>query len=158
MTKILKGDTSAAISVALAEGFGYSAATVHVEYQGVRKDFRNCAAGDILTFTFSAEETAPMSIGTYPVRVWIEAGGSVVTIENAKTKILVTDDPAEVSANGSAIVIDAKGCMYGIEDLPERWTEADIVAKLREIMRRGGAVLCALLAFSAFGASRATRP
>ena len=152
MIKILKGDTSADISFALAEGFDYSGATVHVEYQGAVKTFTGCAAGDVLALRFSADETAVMSLGSYPVSVRItNPSGMVKTIQNANTKICVTDDPAEVS--GGAIALDVKGTLYGIEDLPERWTEADIVAKLREIMRRGGAVLCALLTFSAFGAS-----
>ncbi len=152
MIKILKGDTSADISFALAEGFDYSGATVHVEYQGAVKTFTGCAAGDVLALRFSADETAVMSLGSYPVVVRItDPSGMVKTIQNAKTKICVTDDPAEVS--GGAIALDVRGMLYGIEDLPERWTEADIVAKLREIMRRGGAVLCALLTFSAFGAS-----
>ena len=152
MIKILKGDTSADISFALAEGFDYSGATVHVEYQGAVKTFTGCAAGDVLALRFSADETAVMSLGSYPVVVRItNPSGLVKTIQNSNTKICVTDDPAEVS--GGAIALDVKGTLYGIEDLPERWTEADIVAKLREIMRRGGAVLCALLTFSAFGAS-----
>ena len=152
MIKILKGDTSADISFALAEGFDYSGATVHVEYQGAVKTFTGCAAGDVLALRFSADETAVMSLGSYPVVVRItNPPGMVKTIQNATTKICVTDDPSEVS--GGVIALDVKGMLYGIEDLPERWTEADIVAKLREIMRRGGAVLCALLTFSAFGAS-----
>ena len=152
MIKILKGDTSADISFALAEGFDYSGATVHVEYQGAVKTFTGCAAGDVLALRFSADETAVMSLGSYPVVVRItNPSGLVKTIQNSNTKICVTDDPAEVS--GGAIALDVRGMLYGIEDLPERWTEADIVAKLREIMRRGGAVLCALLTFSAFGAS-----
>lgn len=152
MIKILKGDTSADISFALAEGFDYSGATVHVEYQGAVKTFTGCAAGDVLALRFSADETAVMSLGSYPVVVRItNPSGMVKTIQNATTKICVTDDPSEVS--GGVIALDVKGMLYGIEDLPERWTEADIVAKLREIMRRGGAVLCALLTFSAFGAS-----
>ena len=152
MIKILKGDTSADISFALAEGFDYSGATVHVEYQGAVKTFTGCAAGDVLALRFSADETAVMSLGSYPVVVRItNPSGLMKTIQNSNTKICVTDDPAEVS--GGAIALDVKGTLYGIEDLPERWTEADIVAKLREIMRRGGAVLCALLTFSAFGAS-----
>ena len=152
MIKILKGDTSADISFALADGFDYSGATVHVEYQGAVKTFTGCAAGDVLAFRFSADETAVMSLGSYPVVVRItNPSGIVKTIQNANTKICVTDDPAEVS--GGAIALDVRGMLYGIEDLPERWTEADLVAKLREIMRRGGAVLCTLLTFSAFGAS-----
>ena len=152
MIKILKGDTSADISFALAEGFDYSGATVHVEYQGAVKTFTGCAAGDVLALRFSADETAVMSLGSYPVVVRItNPSGMVKTIQNATTKICVTDDPSEVS--GGVIALDVKGMLYGIEDLPERWTESDIVAKLREIMRRGGAVLCALLTFSAFGAS-----
>ena len=88
MTTILKGDATADIALSLAEGFDYSGKTVHLEYQGVRRSFSNVAAGDTLTFSFSAAETAPMSLGSFPVRVWIEDGaGDAQTTNNAAVKI-----------------------------------------------------------------------
>lgn len=159
MITILKGDTSPDVSVVLAEGFDYSGATVHVEYQGVRKCFASCKAGDVLTFCFTAEETSPMAFGLHPISVRIvRPNGSIVTVQNSKTAIRVTDDPAEVHADGM-IAVDVKGGLFGIQDLPERWTEADLVAKIREILKRGGAITCALfLLLPAFCAEVHTAP
>lgn len=157
MTTILKGDTSKAITIALSDGFDYSGKTVVVEYQGVRRSFSNAVAGGDITFSFAAEETAPMSLGTYPVRVWIEGGGEVVTVHNADVKLCVTDCIADVHGGG-AIYLDVHGGLYGIEGLPERYTDEDVRRKINEIVRRGGGVvaallLCATAALGAFGAS-----
>jgi len=154
MTTILKGDTSKAITIALSDGFDYSGKTVVVEYQGVRRSFSNAVAGGDITFSFAAEETAPMSLGTYPVRVWIEGGGEVVTVHNADVKLCVTDCIADVHSGG-AIYLDVHGGLYGIEGLPERYTDEDVRRKINEIVRRGGGVVAALLlcATAAFGAS-----
>ena len=154
MTTILKGDTSKAITIALSDGFDYSGKTVVVEYQGVRRSFSNAVAGGDITFSFAAEETAPMSLGTYPVRVWIEGGGEVVTVHNADVKLCVTDCIADVHGGG-AIYLDVHGGLHGIEGLPERYTDDDLRRKINEILRRGGGVVAALLlcATAAFGAS-----
>ena len=145
MTTILKGDTSKAITIALSDGFDYSGKTVVVEYQGVRRSFSNAAAGGSITFSFSAAETAPMSLGAYPVRVWIEGGGEVLTAHNADVKLRVTDCIADVHGGG-AIYLDVHGGLHGIEGLPERFTDEDLRSKVNEIVRRlGGAVAIAVL-------------
>jgi len=153
MTTFLKGDTTAAITLALAEGFDYSNKTVHLEYQGARRAFPGCAAGGSLTFAFSAEETAPMSLGAYPVRVWIEGGGEVLTVHNADVKLRVTDRVSEVHGGG-AICLDVRGGLHGIEGLPERYTDEDLRDKVNEILRRLGGTVAALLlcALPAYGA------
>ena len=113
----------------------------------------------MLTFCFTAEETSPMAFGLHPISVRIvRPNGSIVTVQNSKTAIRVTDDPAEVHADGM-IAVDVKGGLFGIQDLPERWTEADLVAKIREILKRGGAIACALfLLLPAFCAEVHTAP
>lgn len=154
MTTFLKGDTTAAITLALADGFDYSGKTVNLEYQGVRRTFTGCVAGGALTFAFAAEETAPMSLGAYPVRVWIEGGGEVMTVHNADVKLRVTDCIADVHGGG-AIYLDVHGGLHGIEGLPERFTDEDLRSKVNEIVRRlGGAVAIAVLALlPAFGST-----
>ena len=142
MITFLKGDTTAAITLALADGFDYSGKTVHLEYQGVRRTFTGCTAGGTLDFSFAAEETAPMSLGTYPVRAWIEGGGEVVTVHNADVKLRVTDCIADVHGGG-AIYLDVHGGLHGIEGLPERYTDDDLRRKINEILRRGGGTVAA---------------
>ena len=154
MTKILKGDTSPSVQLVLAEGFDYTGATVEVRYQGAVRTFTGRHAGETIAFSFSAEETAPMVLGAFPVTVRIAtANGGFFTVDNGGVKIAVTDDPAEVWVDG-VIAVDAHGMLYGITDLPAHYTDKDVVAKIREIMRRGGAMLCALFMCGfAFGAS-----
>lgn len=154
MQTFLKGDTTAEMAIALAAGFDYTGKTVHLEYQGVRRSFADAVAGGVLKFSFSAEETAPMSLGAYPVRMWIEgADGSITSIHNSAVRLRVTDTPADVRGE-SAIYLDVRGGLYGIDGLPDRWNENDLHAKINEIIRRlGGTVavflLCALPAFAA---------
>lgn len=154
MVIFLKGDKTAEITLALADGFDYSGKTVHLEYQGVRRSFSNAVAGGTLTFSFSAAETAPMSLGTYPVRVWIEdAQGEKTTIHNSAAKFRVTDCATDIR-EGGAVYLDVRGGLYGIDGLPPRFTDNDLRDKVNEILRRlGGTVamflLCALPAFAA---------
>jgi len=142
MTKILKGDTSADITIAFATGYDYAGSTVHVDFLGARRSFASVTAGGTVSFNFTAEETKAMPLGTFPVHVTLVKNGLITTIKNGGVKISVTDDISEVHA-GAAIAVDVKGGLFGITDLPARYTDADVVAKLREILRKGGAALCA---------------
>lgn len=102
MTTFLKGDTTAEMTLAIAEGFDYSDKVVCLEYQGVRRLFSGAAAGDSVTFSFTARETAAMSLGTYPMRVWIEdLHGNVVTVCSTAPKLRCTNNPAEVRTDGA---------------------------------------------------------
>lgn len=154
MTKILKGDTSPVIALSLAEGFDYTGATVEVRYQGAVRKFGQVNAGDTVRFSFTAEETMPMAFGAHPVTVRIAtANGGFFTVDSGGVMIEVTDDPAAVWVDG-VIAVDAHGMLYGITDLPAHYTDKDVVAKIREILRKGGAALCvAFAACSMFGAS-----
>ena len=114
MTTILKGDTSAEISVVIAEGYDYSGATVEIEYQGATRRFTGVSAGDTVKYTLKAEETAVMALGAFPVRARVlGADGSVVTVSNKGAKIRVTDVPQEVHSEG-VIAVDIRGGLYGI--------------------------------------------
>lgn len=138
MTKILKGDTSPAIQFVLAEGFNYTGATVEVVYQGARRLFTEVAAGDILRVEFTAEETAVMVLGAWPVTVRVRtASGRFFTVPTGGVKVLVSDDTEAVYPDG-AVVISVHGGLFGIEGLPERYTDEDLKAKIGEIIRRLG--------------------
>lgn len=155
MTTILKGDTSKAITIALSDGFDYSGKTVVVEYQGVRRSFSNAAAGGSITFSFSAAETSPMTLGAFPLRVSIHgADGFSMTLKNADVKIRVTDCPADLTSD-EVLAVVINGALHGMEGLGERWTDADAKSKINEIIRRlgGVAALLVLFALPAFGAS-----
>lgn len=162
MTRILKGDTSAPISVTLATGIDMTGKTVELEYQGVKRSFTGVSAGGTVTFSFTASETAKMALGVRPVSIRLKWGQNVTTISNAEVRIGVTDKASEVrSANAAVVGATAVGALFGVEDLPDQWTEADLVEKIREILRRGGAfatTAATLLALclSAYGASVST--
>lgn len=155
MTTILKGDTSKAITIALSDGFDYSGKTVVVEYQGVRRSFSNAAAGGSITFSFSAAETSPMTLGAFPLRVSIHgADGFSMTLKNADVKIRVTDCPADLTSD-EVLAVVINGALHGMEGLGERWTDADAKSKINEIIRRLGGVAALLVMFAlpTFGAS-----
>lgn len=138
MTKILKGDDSPLIRIALAEGFDFTGATVEVIYQGAKRSFTDVAAGETVAFRFSREETASMLLGVWPVTVRvITPDGRMVTMTNVKVRIAVTDCADEV-IEGKPIGIDIRCGLFGIDGLPDRYTDGDVKAKLDEIIRRLG--------------------
>lgn len=138
MTKILKGDDSPLIRIALAEGFDFTGATVEVIYLGAKRSFTDVAAGETISFNFSAEETSPMLLGVWPVTVRvITPDGRMVTMTNVKVRIAVTDCADEV-IEGKPIGIDIRCGLFGIDGLPDRYTDEDVKAKLNEIIRRLG--------------------
>lgn len=153
MNSILKGDSSGAINIVLQQGYDYTGATIHVEFCGVLRSFAGKQAGDVIQLAYDAEETRMMPLGAWPVKISLVRNGMIATVRCAGLNIRVTDDPTQVYTNG-VITIDAKGLLYGITDLPATYTDKNIVAKIREILIRGGAVLCALFMCGlAFGAS-----
>ena len=152
MQTILRGDTAQALTISLESGYDYTGKTLHVKYQGAVATFTGVSGGDTVTWTFAADETAPMALGAFPVVAWLtDANGTRIALNSGNVKIRVTDDPAEVYTGGT-IAISARGVLFGIDDLPERYTDADIVAKIREILTAGGALLCALLCLNLHGA------
>lgn len=138
MTKILKGDDSQLIRIALADGFDYTGAIVEVIYQGAKREFRDVSAGETVSFRFSREETASMLLGVWPVTVRvITPDGRMVTMTNTNVRIACTDCADEV-IEGEPIGIDVRCGLFGIDGLPERYTDEDVKAKLDEIIRRLG--------------------
>ena len=155
MTTFLKGDSSAEITLVLAEGCDYSGKTLYLSYQGALRVFPVIEAGGTVAFSFTAKETASMSLGAYPVRVWLKGeDGGTVTIHNGAVKLRVTDCVADVRSD-EAMYLDVRGGLYGIEGLPERYTDEDLRRKIHEILRRlGGTVAAfALAILPAFGAT-----
>lgn len=94
---ILKGDTPAAIPIALAEGFDYAEATLHVRYMGVEKVFTGLVAGGSLSLQFTEEETSRFPVGAAQVGMWlVHPGGRIRTIPTDNVRIKVTDSASEV--------------------------------------------------------------
>ena len=146
MTTILKGDSSAEITLALAEGCDYSGKTLYLSYQGALRVFPAIEAGGTVAFSFSAKETASMSLGAYPVRIWIRGeDGSMATVHNGSVKLRVTNCIADVRSD-EAMYLDVRGGLHGIEGLPDRWNENDLKSKIDEIIRRLGGTVAMLLA------------
>ena len=145
MTTFLKGDSSAEITLVLAEGCDYSGKTLYLSYQGALRVFPVIEAGGTVAFSFTAKETASMSLGAYPVRVWLKGeDGGTVTIHNGAVKLRVTDCVADVRSD-KAMYLDVRGGLYGLDGLPDRWNENDLKAKIDEIIRRLGGTVALLL-------------
>lgn len=157
MTTILKGDTSAELSVTIAEGLAADGAVVRIRYQGARRTFALAGTGaKTLRLSFTADETAHMALGAWPVEISVQRpDGSVLTVENAQTRICVTDCPSDVRGGG-AFAVDAKGALYGVEGLPERYTSKDLWNKVNEVIRLlGGSVAAVAVACVATAAALA---
>ena len=144
MQRILKGDTSGQIALALADGYNYAGCVVEFRYQGAVRTFRNCEEGQTIQFNFTAAETAVMALGAFPVTVRLfTPDGRFFTVNNADVKIEVTDCVADVR-EGGVIVVEATSGLYGVDDLPERYTTKDIREKINEIIQRLGGGVAAL--------------
>lgn len=157
MTTILKGDTSAEMSVTIAEGLAADGAVVRMRYQGARRTFAIAGTGaKTLRLSFTADETAHMALGAWPVEISVQRpDGSVLTVENSQTRICVTDCPSDVRGGG-AFAVDAKGALYGVEGLPERYTSKDLWNKVNEVIRLlGGSVAAVAVACVATAAALA---
>ena len=144
MQRILKGDTSGTIALALADGYNYAGCVVEFRYQGAVRTFRNCEEGQTIQFNLTAAETAVMALGAFPVTVRLfTSDGRFFTVNNADVKIEVTDCITDVR-EGGVIVVEASSGLYGVDDLPERYTTKDIRAKINEIIQRLGGGVAAL--------------
>lgn len=155
MQRILKGDTSGTIALTLADGFNYAGCVVEFRYQGAVRTFRNCEEGQTFQFNFTAAETAVMALGAFPVTVRLfTPDGRFFTVNNADVKIELTDCMADVR-EGGVIVVEATSGLYGVDDLPERYTTKDIRAKINEIIQRlgGGVAALCLVACVAWGSA-----
>ena len=146
---ILKGDTSAKIPLALADGFKYEGCSLVVECCGIIRSLSKLEAGGSIAVNYSADETALMPLGTSNVYLaLINANGEKQSLPFAKLK--VTDSPAEVY--DAPIVVDPG--LMSIDALPTRFNDEDVRNRANAIiawMKRGVAVL-AFAALPAFGA------
>ena len=144
---ILAGDTSAAITIALAEGFDYSDAALHVRYKGVEKVFTGLVGGSSLALQFTADETAGFRLGAAQVGMWlVYPGGAVRTIPTDNVRIKVTDSASEVY---NATITLSPGA-----ELPADATEGDSLGELKAKFNQlkaaiGAACLLAALALPA---------
>ena len=139
MTKILKGEESAYISLKLQHNpdFQFIECNVEITYQGAKRRFSGITSGDIVNFRFTPEETASMLLGVWPVTVKvITVDGKVTTLANNNNRIEVTDCAEDVRSS-DPIVADVNG-LFGIDGIPERYTDEDLRDKVNEIISRLG--------------------
>ena len=79
-----------------------------------------------------------MLLGVWPVTVCvITSDGRTITMTNTNVRIACTDCADEV-IEGEPIGIDVRCGLFGIDGLPERYTDEDVKAKIDEIIRRLG--------------------
>ena len=145
---ILKGDTPAAIPIALAEGFDYAEATLHVRYMGVEKVFTGLVAGGSLSLQFTEEETSRFPVGAAQVVMWlVHPGGRIRTIPTDNVRIKVTDSASEVY--NAQIALHPSTLP---PDATESDTLGDLKAKynaLKATIAAGCAALCVLVSSAA---------
>lgn len=126
---ILKGDTSAKISLNVADGWDYTGVALDVEFCGVVKTIVEPVAGSVIDVVYAADDTARFPLGTHKVIMTLRGeGGERSTLPWGKIK--VTDAPAEVY--DCAITIDP-GIAF-VDELPERFTENDMRTKINQIL------------------------
>ena len=151
-TIILKGDTARPVTIKIADDADIPAgANVTVGYQSAVRRFTGVKAGETIGVVFSADETAAFALGTFPLRISIDMNGRRVTSSNATQMVECTDD---VTKGGSAIYyVDGGGSIDNIATLGEKYTMAEIRAKINEILKAlgSGAAAIAVAAFLALG-------
>lgn len=151
---ILKGDTSATVTLALADGYDFGGCRLIVQFCNAARTFADLIPGGSVSFNFSADETANFPLGTSRVLLSLMNGaGEVRSMPWAKIK--VTDSPAEVC--DAAIAIDPGA--IDAEELPERFTDADVKSRIDAIirwLRRSVPLLLASACCSVFASSPLT--
>ena len=146
---ILKGDTSAAIFLKLAEGYDYEGVWLDVNVFGATRTMALPKAGSTIELKFTAAETANAKLGTHMImfRVRNERGDKK-SLPWAKIK--VTDAPAETAS--PAITIDP--ATLGDIDMEAADSLGDVKRKVEQLITilRGGALALAVAFLPVFGA------
>lgn len=146
---ILKGDTSAAIFLKLADGYDYEGVWLDVNVFGTTRTMALPKAGSTIELKFTAAETANAKVGTHMImfRVRNERGDKK-SLPWAKIK--VTDAPAEIAS--PAITIDP--ATLGDIDTNAADSLGDVKRKVNRLLEilRGGALALAVACLSVYGA------
>ena len=146
---ILKGDTSAAIFLKLADGYDYEGVWLDVNVFGTTRTMALPAAGSTIELKFTADETANAKLGTHKVLFAVRnERGDKKSLPWAKIK--VTDAPAEIAS--PAITIDP--ATLGDIDMNAADSLGDVKRKVEQLITilRGGALALAVAFLPVFGA------
>lgn len=146
---ILKGDTSAAIFLKLADGYDYEGVWLDVNVFGTTRTMALPKAGSTIELKFTAAETANAKVGAHMImfRVRNERGDKK-SLPWAKIK--VTDAPAEIAS--PAITIDP--ATLGDIDTNADDKLGDVKRKVNRLLEilRGGALALAVAFLPVYGA------
>lgn len=138
---ILKGDTSAAIFLKLADGYDYEGVWLDVNVFGTTRTMALPKAGSTIELKFTAAETANAKVGTHMIMFRVRnAAGDKKSLPWAKIK--VTDAPAETAS--PAITIDP--ATLGDIDMEAADSLGDVKRKVEQLITilRGGALALAV--------------
>ena len=146
---ILKGDTSAAIFLKLADGYDYEGVWLDVNVFGTTRTMALPKAGSTIELKFTAAETANAKVGTHMIMFRVRnAAGDKKSLRWAKIK--VTDAPAETAS--PAITIDP--ATLGDIDMEAADSLGDVKRKVEQLITilRGGALALAVAFLPVFAA------
>ena len=150
---IKKGNPTRQMAVCLSGTYNYEGATIRLSYQGAAREFTGKRAGDALQFAFSADETAVMALGCFPIEYSVTlADGRTYSWTSTETKIHVTDEDVP----GEVLNINAQGALHGVLPLGDTYTDKDVKEKINEVIKRLGCAFLCVLSFGMFAADAVT--